>query len=64
MPLQSREHVFRPFVRANMGVPGSGIGLATSKRIIESHDGRIGIDGSPGGGTTVWFELPLAESMG
>jgi signal transduction histidine kinase len=63
VPLQSRDHVFRPFVRANPAVPGTGIGLATSKRIIESHNGRIGIDGSPGGGTTVWFELPLAESM-
>lgn len=59
VPPESRDRMFRPFVRADKSVPGSGIGLATSKRIIDSHGGRIGMDSNPGEGTTVWFELPV-----
>ena len=36
----------------------SGIGLATVRRVIEAHAGRIGLSETPGGGTTVWFDLP------
>ena len=36
----------------------SGIGLATVRRVIEAHAGRIGLTETPGGGTTVWFDLP------
>jgi signal transduction histidine kinase len=38
-----------------------GLGLALSKRIIEAHEGRIAIDKTPGGGTTVRIWLPAAE---
>ncbi|TPX03183.1 histidine kinase, partial [Schumannella luteola] len=40
------------------GVPGLGIGLATCRRIVEAHGGRIGIDDSPLGGARVWATLP------
>ena len=39
-------------------VEGQGIGLATVRRIIDAHRGRIGIAETPGGGATVWIELP------
>lgn len=58
IPVRTRELVFRPFVRADTSIPGSGLGLATSKRIVEAHGGRIGIENGTSGGTRVWFELP------
>jgi signal transduction histidine kinase len=55
---EERATVFLPFVRGTTNEPGVGIGLATARRVIEAHGGRIGLDGEPGVGTTVWFELP------
>jgi signal transduction histidine kinase len=58
VPEADRQRVFEPLARLDKRVPGNGIGLATCRRIISAHAGRIGLDERPGGGTIAWFELP------
>lgn len=55
---EHRERVFEPLARVDHTAPGHGIGLATVRRVIDAHGGRIGLAETPGGGTTAWFELP------
>ena len=54
-----REAMFVLFARGDRRAGGAGVGLATAKRVVEAHGGRIGIEDGPDGGTTVWFDLPV-----
>ena len=56
--------IFDRFYRAdasrNAATGGSGLGLAIVKAIIEAHGGSVGMESTPGKGTTVWFTLAQA----
>jgi signal transduction histidine kinase len=60
IPPDQIEKVFDVFTRAQQGhrLSGTGIGLATAKRAVERHGGTIGVDSTPGEGSTFWFTLP------
>jgi signal transduction histidine kinase len=50
--------LFTPFLRGDSSVEGHGIGLATARRVVVAHGGRIGVEDNADVGTTFWFELP------
>jgi two-component system sensor kinase FixL len=57
IPADVRDKMFMPFFTTKRR--GSGLGLATARRIIDAHRGRIRVDCPPQGGTVVTVELPL-----
>lgn len=59
---QYRDRIFDAFKRLHgKELPGSGIGLALCKRIIENHGGQIWVDSNPGQGSIFYFTLPAAQ---
>ncbi len=53
------QRLFQPFVRLHdkRDFDGSGVGLATAKRIIERHGGRIWVESRAGEGAVFFFTL-------
>jgi signal transduction histidine kinase len=53
------ERVFDPLSRGTeAGGAGSGLGLATVKRFVSAHGGRVGFRPTAGRGTLFWLEMP------
>jgi two-component system osmolarity sensor histidine kinase EnvZ len=62
IPAESREDVFKPFVRLdearNLDASGTGLGLSIARDIARSHGGDITMDDSPMGGLRVVVRVP------
>jgi C4-dicarboxylate-specific signal transduction histidine kinase len=58
IPADIQKSLFRPFFTTKSR--GTGLGLASSRAIIESHQGTIGFENQAGAGCRFWFRLPVA----
>jgi signal transduction histidine kinase len=61
IPPELAERIFRPFFTTKPY--GTGLGLPISKRIVESHGGRLLLESAPGSGTCLTLELPLRRQF-
>jgi PAS domain S-box-containing protein len=62
---QLHDRLFAPFDRLDAesrGIEGTGLGLALSKGLMEAIGGSLGVDSTPGTGSTFWLELPIASA--
>ena len=57
IPTEQLGKIFQPFFTSKKN--GTGLGLATCKRIVANHDGLIRVQSKPGEGTRFTIDLPL-----
>lgn len=56
--------LFTPFERLDQkhaSIPGVGIGLFITKRLVEAMHGTVGVESVQGKGSTFWFDIPLVK---
>jgi len=59
-----QDRLFEPFDRlgqASSTIPGAGIGLTITKKLVEAMDGHIGFHSELGTGSSFWVEFPISS---
>lgn len=61
MDEKTMSHIFDAFYSTKPG--GSGLGLPTTRKVVEAHDGRISVRSNVGSGTQFTIELPVPPRL-
>ena len=65
IPPEDQQRIFDRYWRANAvrggDIPGTGLGLSIVRRLVELHDGVVGVSSRPEEGTTFWVTFPTEK---
>ncbi|MVN78130.1 HAMP domain-containing protein [Hymenobacter sp. HMF4947] len=64
---EHQEHIFQRFTQLTQAADaprtGSGLGLSIGREFITSQGGQLGVESTPGAGSTFFFTLPIADEL-
>ncbi len=66
IPPEEQKRIFEAFYQLRHGgkaTQGTGLGLAITERLVELHDGKLGLESQPGQGSCFYLTLPVAARV-